>query len=195
MLQQNPKAEYGFRDGSVVNVGIKSGTNSIHGTAYAFGRDASATDAANFFTGQGHSGKPGAVWRDGGRADSSRTSSSGSRSFEGLATSTRETATTATAPTSVAMAAAADPTNQLSMVDACNALGSPAKTINPLSAQLAGLNPTTCVVRPPSPTVENIFPYHHQPDNQRFSHRAPSNLPAQQWTLQGRLRPSAPTTI
>ena len=46
------KAEAGFRDGSVVNVGIKSGTNSIHGTAYAFGRDASATDASNFFTGQ-----------------------------------------------------------------------------------------------------------------------------------------------
>src|SRR5580700_5659899 len=48
----NSKAEAGFRDGSVVNVGIKSGTNSIHGTAYAFGRDASATDASNFFTGQ-----------------------------------------------------------------------------------------------------------------------------------------------
>jgi hypothetical protein len=50
--QYNPKAEYGFRDGSVVSVGIKSGTNSIHGTAYAFGRDASATDSANYFTGQ-----------------------------------------------------------------------------------------------------------------------------------------------
>ena len=48
--EQNPKAEYGLRDGSVVNVGVKSGTNSLHGTAYAFGRDASATDAANFFT-------------------------------------------------------------------------------------------------------------------------------------------------
>ena len=48
--EQNPQAEYGWRDGSVINVGIRSGTNSIHGTAYAFGRDASATDAANFFT-------------------------------------------------------------------------------------------------------------------------------------------------
>ena len=44
-----------------------------------------------------------------------------------------------------------------SMVDACTALG-PAK-INPLSAQLAGLNPTTCVVTPSSSTVENVFPY------------------------------------
>src|SRR6266566_1466601 len=47
--QQNAKAEYGWRDGSVVNVGIKSGTNSIHGAAYAFGRDSSATDAGNYF--------------------------------------------------------------------------------------------------------------------------------------------------
>ena len=49
--EQNPKAEYGWKDGSVINVGIKSGTNSLHGTAYAFGRDAAATDAANYFTG------------------------------------------------------------------------------------------------------------------------------------------------
>src|SRR5689334_6910662 len=49
--EQNPKAENGFRDGSTVNVGVKSGTNSLHGTAYAFGRDASATDAANYFPG------------------------------------------------------------------------------------------------------------------------------------------------
>ena len=43
----DPKAEYGFRDGSFVNIGIKSGTNAIHGTAYAFGRDTTATDSAN----------------------------------------------------------------------------------------------------------------------------------------------------
>ena len=49
--EQNPKAENGFRDGAVVNVGVKSGTNSLHGTAYAFGRDASATDSSNYFTG------------------------------------------------------------------------------------------------------------------------------------------------
>ncbi len=49
-IQQDPKAEYGWREGSVISVGIKSGTNNIHGTAYAFGRNAEATDAANFFT-------------------------------------------------------------------------------------------------------------------------------------------------
>src|SRR6202043_3885514 len=47
-VQENPPAEYGGKPGAVVTVGIKSGTNSIHGTAYAFGRD-SAFDARNFF--------------------------------------------------------------------------------------------------------------------------------------------------
>jgi hypothetical protein len=47
-LEENPKAEYGWKPGAVVNVGIKSGTNSLHGSAYAFGRDQSL-DARNFF--------------------------------------------------------------------------------------------------------------------------------------------------
>src|ERR1700674_175318 len=37
--EQNPKAEFGWQPGAIVNAGIKSGTNSIHGTAFAFGRD------------------------------------------------------------------------------------------------------------------------------------------------------------
>src|ERR1700676_2726629 len=47
-IEENPKAEYGGKPGAVVNVGIKSGTNAIHGTAYAFGRD-SSWDARNYF--------------------------------------------------------------------------------------------------------------------------------------------------
>jgi hypothetical protein len=47
-LQENPKAEYGWKPGAVVNVGIRSGTNSYHGSAYAFGRDVD-WDARNFF--------------------------------------------------------------------------------------------------------------------------------------------------
>jgi len=34
----NPKAEFGWEQGAVVNVGLKSGTNTLHGSAYAFGR-------------------------------------------------------------------------------------------------------------------------------------------------------------
>ena len=46
--QENPRAEYGWKPGGVVNVGIKSGTNAFHGTAYAYGRDGS-WDALNVF--------------------------------------------------------------------------------------------------------------------------------------------------
>jgi hypothetical protein len=47
-LMENPKAEYGGKPGAMVNVGIRSGTNNLHGTAYAFGRDGS-WDARNLF--------------------------------------------------------------------------------------------------------------------------------------------------
>jgi hypothetical protein len=46
--QVNPKAEFGWRPGAVTSVGLKSGTNDIHGTAYAFGRSDSF-DARNYF--------------------------------------------------------------------------------------------------------------------------------------------------
>jgi hypothetical protein len=47
-VQENPSAEYGWKPGAVINVGLKSGTNSIHGTAFAFGRDG-FMDARNYF--------------------------------------------------------------------------------------------------------------------------------------------------
>ena len=47
-LMENPKAEYGWKAGAVVNVGVKSGTNSFHGDAYAFGRY-QGWDARNYF--------------------------------------------------------------------------------------------------------------------------------------------------
>jgi carboxypeptidase family protein len=47
-IQENPKAEYGWKPGAVVNVGIRSGTNTPHGSAYAFGRDQD-WDARNFY--------------------------------------------------------------------------------------------------------------------------------------------------
>jgi len=46
--QQVPKAEYGWKPGAVVNVGLRSGDNTLHGTAYAFGRS-DAFDARNPF--------------------------------------------------------------------------------------------------------------------------------------------------
>jgi hypothetical protein len=47
-LIENPPAEYGWKPGAIVNVGIKSGTNTLHGTGYGFYRDA-YFDARNFF--------------------------------------------------------------------------------------------------------------------------------------------------
>ena len=47
-VQQNPPAEYGWKPGAVVNVGLKSGTNKLHGTAFGFGRDG-VMDARNYF--------------------------------------------------------------------------------------------------------------------------------------------------
>jgi Carboxypeptidase regulatory-like domain/TonB dependent receptor len=46
--QVNPKAEFGWKPGAITSVGLKSGANEIHGTAYAFGRKDSF-DARNFF--------------------------------------------------------------------------------------------------------------------------------------------------
>ena len=44
----NPRAQYGWKPGAIVNVGIKSGTNTFHGSAYAYGRD-TAFDSRNYF--------------------------------------------------------------------------------------------------------------------------------------------------
>jgi hypothetical protein len=37
-VMANPPAEFGWFQGAVVNVGLKSGTNTVHGSAYGFGR-------------------------------------------------------------------------------------------------------------------------------------------------------------
>src|SRR5258706_10560455 len=46
--QQNPRAENGWKPGAIVNVGVKSGTNTIHGSAYAYGRT-TGWNARNYF--------------------------------------------------------------------------------------------------------------------------------------------------
>src|SRR5438270_3120543 len=163
-VEQNPKAEYGWGDGSTINVGVKSGTNSVHGTAYAFGRDATATDAANAFT---HTVTPATLEQFGGTA--------GGRiikdklfwflGYEGLRTKLGDVAVV-TIPTDISTGDATT-----SMVDACNAIkaantANPALNapVSPLSAQLSGLghyqtgDPSSCTVTPRSSTFENVFP-------------------------------------
>jgi hypothetical protein len=48
-LVSNPKAEFGYYPGTTIDVGLKSGTNEIHGSAWAFGRDTSF-DGRNAFS-------------------------------------------------------------------------------------------------------------------------------------------------
>ena len=164
-VQENPKAEYGWAIGAITNVGLKSGTNSIHGTAYAFGRD-DAWDARNFYNpatnsnGTTNPKTPVALKQYGATA--------GGRvikdklfwfmGYEGQRYTVGDEYV-GSAPVSVSLATAGNPAGNpsASIVDACKALG-PAK-INALSAQLAGLNTTTCAVSGPSSTIENLFPF------------------------------------
>src|SRR5579872_1375932 len=83
--------------------------------------------------------------------------------YEGLRTTLGDVAVD-TIPTSVAGAGVG-----VSMVDTCQALINAKTPISPLSAQLAGLNPNTCVVTPSSSTVENLFPYLSSATSNLFS--------------------------
>src|SRR5437868_4088819 len=47
-VQSNPGVEFGVRGGSVIDIGLKSGTNAIHGSAF-WDRHTDAFDARNWF--------------------------------------------------------------------------------------------------------------------------------------------------
>jgi hypothetical protein len=160
--EQSPKADSGWKEGSVVSVGIKSGTNSLHGTAYAFGRDAGATDAANAFS---RTITPGTLEQfgatAGGRIIKDNLFVFGG--YEGLR-DTLGDSNTDTIPYDVATPGTANPA--ASIVDACNSIETKGGTatanpalISPLSALLAGLNTATCTVSPASSAFENVFPF------------------------------------
>ncbi len=175
--QQNAPAEYGWRDGSAINVAVKSGTNNIHGSAYAFGRDAAATDAKQFsainteavgnttfeqpgFTLGGPILKNKLFWFVSG--EFIRQDAFDPASY--------------TVPSDIAG-------GTLSMVTTCMTLG-PAK-VNALSAQMAGIvnytNPALsnyCVPQAASSTIENLFPYNPTTSSQILPHdltSTPSN--------------------
>ncbi len=149
--QQNPPAEYGWRDGSAVNLAVKSGTNAFHGSAYAFGRDAAATDAKQF-----NAAGPEAV--------GNTTIEQPGFTFGGpilknklfFFVSGEFIRSTSFAPASVNV-----PSDlaggQLSMVDACNAVGR--ANVSPLSAQIAGLPAGSCIPQAATSSFENLFPY------------------------------------
>src|SRR5207302_8883673 len=47
-VQSNPGVEFGVRGGSVINIGLKSGTNEVHGNVF-WDRHTDAFDARNWF--------------------------------------------------------------------------------------------------------------------------------------------------
>jgi hypothetical protein len=164
--EQNPKAEFGWKPGAIVNAGIKSGGNAIHGTAFAFGRD-TALDARNFFnyaTSSNCTTTP-AICNKAPVALEQYGASLGGAikkdklfyfiNYEGQdytvgSTLTLFTPFTVTAP--------GGPNAASSLVDACNKVGY--ANVKPLSAQLAGLNPDCSVKSPnytPGPS-ESFFP-------------------------------------
>ena len=176
---QNPKAEYGFKDGSIVSVGVKSGTNGLHGTAYAFGRDASATDAANFFTAQK---TPATLEQFGGTVGGPviKDKIFFFAGFEALRATVGSTVVDQI-PTDISIG-----NTSASMVDACKAAVAAGK-LNALSAQLAGIqNPSTCAVTPASSTVENIFPFTQTTaTGSNFAPGTPSGTPLNNGMIKG----------
>ncbi len=163
-VQQDPKAEYGWGAGAVQNIAVKSGTNTIHGTAYAFGRD-QAWDASNWGLG---SVVPMSLQQFGATAGGPilKDKLFWFVGYEKLQYSVGDSAAP-TMPSDVAggVPGTGNPNNQLSLVNACLALETKQFTaaanpalINPLSAELAGLNTATCQVSPASSTFENVFP-------------------------------------
>jgi hypothetical protein len=146
--QQNPSAVYGWKPGAVVNVGIKSGSNSVHGTAYAYGRDGS-WDALNFFTAPGSPDAPVELEQFGGSmgAPIIKDKLFVFGNFEEQRYSVGNPVqhnVPITSPNS---------TSTQSLVGACNAARA-AGTLTALSAQIAGLS-TSCA---PLGNFPGLFP-------------------------------------
>jgi hypothetical protein len=133
--EENPSPEYGWKPGATINVGLKSGTNTVHGTAYGFERN-NWFDARNWFNTKP---SPQVALRQhqfggtvGGPIIHDRTffflAYEGVRGFI-------SNAGTAFSPATTTLGG--DPTN--SIPDAIADLGAHGQTVNPLSANLIGM--------------------------------------------------------
>jgi carboxypeptidase family protein/TonB-dependent receptor-like protein len=167
--EENPKAEFGWKPGAIVNAGVKSGTNSVHGTGFAFGRD-TALDARNYFDAPPLVKNPISLEQFGGSLGGpiKKDKLFYFLNYEGQRYSVGSTYIT-TAPVTVALPASNGAgcnvltagNCQLSMIDACNDVIAAGGTINPLSAHIAGLNPSNCSRLPTNFTPganESLFP-------------------------------------
>jgi hypothetical protein len=159
--QANPKADVGWKPAAIVNVGIKSGTNSVHGTAFAYGRG-TAMDARNFFDAAPLPKEPVEFEQYGGSVGGPIKKDKlfwfvdyeGQRYTVGVISPLTD-------PATVSLGAVNTATIKSSFVNACQDLNTKGLKISPLSAQIAGLNPATCVVAPQNYTPgssESMFP-------------------------------------
>jgi hypothetical protein len=166
----NPRAEYGWKPGAVVNVGIKSGTNSLHGTAYAYGRS-SAFDARDYFNPASGPQVDTALEQFGATLGGhiKKDKLFYFASYEDQRYLVGNPAGH-TIPVSVSLATSGNPAGDPahSLVDACTAARSAVSTggtFAPLSANLAGLSPTTCLPVSGQPTIgfQGLFPVNNGP--------------------------------
>jgi hypothetical protein len=153
--EENPEAEYGWKPGAMVVVGLKSGTNSVHGTAYAFGRS-DAFDARDYFNTVPAAKAPVGLEQFGATAGGPIKRD---KLFWFLGFEQQRYSVGSTFQTNVPVTTALFPANpQTSLVDACNALGF--ANVSPLSAHIAGLNPD-CSVKPTNGVAgsnQSLFP-------------------------------------
>ena len=148
-LQQNPPAEYGWKPGAIVNVALKSGTNKVHGTAYAFGRD-TPLDARNFFNPVTQPKNPRNLEQFGGTVGGPIIKDK-LFFFSGYEGQRYSVGNTSQFPSYVTTSLGGDPTN--SLVDAIAALQAANIPISPVSLQVGG-----CTLGPPISCNGSAFP-------------------------------------
>jgi hypothetical protein len=169
-LQENAKAEYGWKPGAVVNVGIRSGTNTLHGSVYGFGRSDSF-DARNLFNPDPQAKTPIALKQFGGVVGGpiKKDKLFFFAGYEGL----RSTLGNVFVSAAPATAAYPTPNPGASMVDAINALQAAHVPISPASLNVLGctLSPVACTggliqgASPNSTTYVSAFPDTNVSDN------------------------------
>lgn len=133
---ENPKAEYGWKPGAVVNVGIKSGTNEIHGSAYGFYRSA-AWDARNYFNPAPASQLPTQLKQYGGSVGGpiKKDKLFFFANYEGLNDLIGNALVGGNIPSTISQTS---PNPKTSTVDAINTLVADSVAVSPVSLKLAG---------------------------------------------------------
>ena len=156
----NPPAQYGWKPGAVINVGLKSGTNQIHGTAYAYGRDGS-WDARDYFNPAPAVQPPVQVEQFGasigGPIKKDKIFYFGN--FESQRYAVGNPAPHQVPITAAGVGTSLGTAKTTNLIDACN-VARKAGTLTALSAQIAGLN-TSCV---PQADYPGLFPVNNGAD-------------------------------